>query len=151
MNQAELCPKFHSKTGSPFWLSNGQCHWLGFLLRCSCNLACQDPSPGFCELPPPSVSDIQWSRPTDFPHNPCEVRPKWASWEVTHPLGELDVHLGLAFAHWGNQMPRAPSLWYCAGLGERTLWLVCNHSCYPSNSALLSPWTKGCFSLTSVF
>lgn len=85
------------------------------------NFIFKDPSANDCKTLPTSLSqsNSQWSSPADCP----EIFMMWdwngGSQEVTHMLGELDLHLVL-FSHWRTHHLRGGlSLgWYCTILGK---------------------------------
>lgn len=54
---------------------------------------------------PPStcLSAPQWLSPSD----PWEARPNWASRELPHRVGELQVQPGLCLSHWRSRGPRS--------------------------------------------
>lgn len=58
------------------------------------NALCQDLSTGFCKPHPPIHL---YQSPEDSSSDLHEASLEWASWEVSHMLGKLDVHLRLSF------------------------------------------------------
>lgn len=87
------------------------------------NSVCQDPSAGYCKLLPPSLSQSTLSgQAPQISHNPCETRPKYDSWELTHNIGELDVYPGLSFLQWGIHRPREALLVQCYASLEEGQW-----------------------------
>lgn len=78
---------------------------------------CHDLGTGCRKLHPPSllIYEPQWSSPEVF------VRWDHSGQPGKHPatLGEVDVHCGIFFPHWGNCRPRRTlSVWPCACLGD---------------------------------
>ena len=83
------------------------------------NVVPQDLSTGCCEPIPFSVSSVaQWLSSTDFPSDPCEVRPEWASQEVSHNTGGAGCPTWALFPTGKNRLGETLLVWHCAGLGS---------------------------------
>lgn len=95
--------------------ARGQSCRLGSLHRPYCKQE-YGLSTGFISLSPFSTSI--WSPVVEscsFPSDPCEVRPRQASWETSSNGQRVDVHRGLCFSHRRNHRSLEQR---CAGLGE---------------------------------
>ena len=111
-----------------------------------------------------SLSGPHWSNSVDCPHDPCEARPKWASWEVFHNAGAARYPPVLSLSPGEATGPAGFLAWCCAKLGEvgsqgKAVLLSClcgpsvtqgDSSSSPSGSGILmmvsSPCIIGCWS-----